>query len=248
MDDIKTQRFKDIVHPNNWKIPKIDPNDKMVELGQYIAGEKNMGSPLSMEESKKQWENYKRRLGLEQAYLKGHISEESLRANLNPDPVSANNAPTELQPGDVLTDKEGREWEVSDLSEDPESIGWLYLKPKPKQLSGFVNVYSDGWYGQVDKDRDSADKSAKEVWGNTKTKRIACIDLSQFEEGYGLQNDNGYYCFIVVNPGANCVGCMDYVGMDYEWWVPSPVEIPPPPPPDDDGDDEEYETPLKMML
>jgi hypothetical protein len=50
----------------------------------------------------------------------------------------------------------------------------------PKKLSGFINDYvnhSPTWHST----REAADMDF-----NTKEKRLACIDLSQFEEGYGL--------------------------------------------------------------
>lgn len=50
----------------------------------------------------------------------------------------------------------------------------------PEKLSGFVNVYKNGICGNVSKTKALADLYAK-----TK-QRIACIDLSQFEEGHGL--------------------------------------------------------------
>lgn len=84
-----------------------------------------------------------------------------------------------LQPGDVLTDKEGREWEVADLSEDPESIGWLYLKPKPKRLMGSIRIYRDtNGYDIYVGERATA---VRDDWTH-----IATIKLSDFEEGYGL--------------------------------------------------------------
>ena len=51
----------------------------------------------------------------------------------------------------------------------------------PKKLSGFVNCYSYGF--STYKTRGSADN------GSTKC-RIACIDLSQFEEGHGLTQES----------------------------------------------------------
>jgi len=105
------QKFRDTIHPNNWKMPKIDPNDRPVELGWYVAGE---------------------------------------------------------------------EWEV---------VGWIdkknndafAIKPKPKRLSGFVHVYENP-YG---------DRKGYMLWDGVGdmcpgTKELARIDLSDFEEGYGL--------------------------------------------------------------
>lgn len=53
---------------------------------------------------------------------------------------------------------------------------------KPKVMSGFVNVYDDGGPVTFWECRHSADWSASHNSRN----RIACIDLSQFEEGEGL--------------------------------------------------------------
>jgi frataxin-like iron-binding protein CyaY len=52
----------------------------------------------------------------------------------------------------------------------------------PKKLSGFINDYAThepAWYST----RETADMEF-----NTTKVRTACIDLSQFEEGYGLLN------------------------------------------------------------
>ena len=56
----------------------------------------------------------------------------------------------------------------------------LRLFMAPKQLSGFINEYAihtPTWHST----REAADMDFK-----TKEKRLACIDLSQFEEGHGL--------------------------------------------------------------
>jgi hypothetical protein len=58
----------------------------------------------------------------------------------------------------------------------------LDLIHKPKRMSGFVNVYDDGGSVTFWEDRHSADWSSSHSDRN----RIACIDLSQFEEGEGL--------------------------------------------------------------
>ena len=50
----------------------------------------------------------------------------------------------------------------------------------PKNLSGFANVYSDGHSIIFHHTKEEADKSDK--YNN----RVACINLSQFEEGHGL--------------------------------------------------------------
>lgn len=49
----------------------------------------------------------------------------------------------------------------------------------PKKLSGFINVYSNGVTSCVYKTKELANHHAC-------SDRIACIDLSQFEEGEGL--------------------------------------------------------------
>jgi hypothetical protein len=49
----------------------------------------------------------------------------------------------------------------------------------PKKLSGFINIYEDGFCGDVFESKHYAETL-------TNKKRIACIDLSQFEEGHGL--------------------------------------------------------------
>ena len=54
----------------------------------------------------------------------------------------------------------------------------------PKKLSGFVNVYSDGRHGTVHKTNLAADDWAEEMPRDII--RLACIDLSQYEEGYGF--------------------------------------------------------------
>tara|TARA_R110000823_G_scaffold311904_1_gene438158 strand:- start:647 stop:970 length:324 start_codon:yes stop_codon:yes gene_type:complete len=54
------------------------------------------------------------------------------------------------------------------------------LSMAPTQLSGFINEYAihtPTWHST----REAADMDFK-----TKEKRLACIDLSQFEEGHGL--------------------------------------------------------------
>jgi hypothetical protein len=52
----------------------------------------------------------------------------------------------------------------------------------PKKLSGFVNLYDNGDVGPI------IHNSKKEAMcgRNLIKNRIACIDLSQFEEGHGL--------------------------------------------------------------
>jgi hypothetical protein len=56
----------------------------------------------------------------------------------------------------------------------------------PKKLSGFVNV-TNYFEMPVYKTREEADKCASSF-------RIACIDLSQFEEGHGLSKRKTYTC------------------------------------------------------
>lgn len=53
----------------------------------------------------------------------------------------------------------------------------MLLCPEPKMLSGFVNVYPGT--SEFHQTRELADEFAVRT-------RIACIDLSQFEEGHGL--------------------------------------------------------------
>jgi len=50
----------------------------------------------------------------------------------------------------------------------------------PKKLSGFVNVYADGLTGHIFKTSKECKKQAEGMVV------VACIDLSQFEEGHGL--------------------------------------------------------------
>lgn len=57
-------------------------------------------------------------------------------------------------------------------------IGHKDLFMAPKKLSGFVNIDTDGFV-DLHLTKDDADASEN-------NDRIACIDLSQFEEGYGL--------------------------------------------------------------
>jgi hypothetical protein len=49
----------------------------------------------------------------------------------------------------------------------------------PKKLSGFVNVYDDGLVVLIQ-------ETSQECGTAYRDGRIACIDLSQFEEGHGL--------------------------------------------------------------
>ncbi len=63
-------------------------------------------------------------------------------------------------------------------SDLPEGIYDLFMSPK--QLSGFMHVYSDGGIGVTHKTKDDSKK-----YGGDRVK-IACIDLSQFKEGEGL--------------------------------------------------------------
>ena len=63
--------------------------------------------------------------------------------------------------------------------------GYLYVYSEDelfmahKKLSGFVNVYKGGVCGDIFTKKEHADRLHDK-------KRIACIDLSQFEEGHGL--------------------------------------------------------------
>ena len=51
----------------------------------------------------------------------------------------------------------------------------------PKKLSGFVNVYEGGMIGNMYSTAKDAHESASDS-----RDRLACIDLSQLEEGHGL--------------------------------------------------------------
>jgi hypothetical protein len=59
----------------------------------------------------------------------------------------------------------------------------LDIIPSPKRMSGFVNVYDDGFV-TLWEDRHSADWSSSHNYRN----RIACIDLAELNltEGHGL--------------------------------------------------------------
>lgn len=237
------QKFRDTIHPNNWKMPKIDPNDRPVELGWYVAGEKNMGSPLSHEDNQKAWEEFKKRQHVWQGGYVDPTTEKSSEVE------SVGNS-DELKPGDVLTDKSGKEWEVTGARPDfPGFSNFWELLPKPKRLTGFVHVYENP-YG---------DRKGYMLWDGEGelcpgTKELARIPLNQFEEGHGLQDGSSCYCIIVANPGVDCVGRMDYVNPPVEqtesceerkkreWWLECVK------PADTVDPNEEYETPLKMML
>jgi len=172
IEESEPQKLKDILPPNAGSLGFIDPRERAIEQGWYIAGEKNMGSPLSHEDNQKAWEEFKKR---QHVWQGGYINPTGNKTL----PVDSVGNSDDLQPGDVLTDKSGREWEVADLSEDPESIGWLYLKPKPKRLTGSIRVYRDAQgYDIYVGERATA---LPDDWTH-----IATIDLSQFEEGHGL--------------------------------------------------------------
>lgn len=172
IEESEPQKLKDILPPNAGSLGFIDPRERAIEQGWYIAGEKNMGSPLSHEDNQKAWEEFKKRQHVWQGGYVDPTTEKSSEVE------SVGNS-DELNPGDVLTDKEGREWEVADLSEDPESIGWLYLKPKPKRLMGSIRIYRDtNGYDIYVGERATA---VRDDWTH-----IATINLSDFEEGHGL--------------------------------------------------------------
>ncbi len=61
--------------------------------------------------------------------------------------------------------------------ESNENANDLFMAPK--QLSGFVNVYNNGRTGFINDTRKDCNETCREG-------RIACIDLSQFDEGHGL--------------------------------------------------------------
>lgn len=65
----------------------------------------------------------------------------------------------------------------------------LDILPKPKKLTGFINVYADGYSAGVFLTREIADKDAH----RTATTRIDCIDLGSLNltEGHGLTEESG---------------------------------------------------------
>ena len=123
---------------------------------------------------------------------------------------------TQFKPGDAVQLRNGWEAEVLDVVEGQEwcvfikykdeKRGWLLgtrdengrecsietaydLIHKPKRMSGFVNVYRNVngylWAGDANPTRKEAEKMVRDVLSDGEV-RIACIDLSQFEEGEGL--------------------------------------------------------------
>ena len=88
---------------------------------------------------------------------------------------------------------ENRQWECgvvrADGRLDSGEKNPFDLIHKPKRMSGFVNVYRDvhgNWRtGDINLTRKMADTMVYDVLSQGEV-RIACIDLSQFEEGEGL--------------------------------------------------------------
>ena len=76
----------------------------------------------------------------------------------------------------------GRIWHFRDgktqSSAEETAFDLMLLCPEPKMLNGFVNVYNPN-YVEVHETKEKANEKAA-------ISRIACIDLSQFEEGHGL--------------------------------------------------------------
>jgi hypothetical protein len=78
-------------------------------------------------------------------------------------------------------------WCINGSYNDPnyESIADLFMAPK--KLSGFVNIYDDKEASiHVHNSKNSANEYARKVYRQIGYKRVACIDLSQHEEGAGL--------------------------------------------------------------
>lgn len=69
-----------------------------------------------------------------------------------------------------------------DFTEDGRDMkGVPRIRNKPKKLTGFVNIYRGDEHGVIHHSRELADANIRQS-----QKRIACIDLSQFNEGHGL--------------------------------------------------------------
>ena len=65
---------------------------------------------------------------------------------------------------------------------DGTTTGDTPLTMAPKKLSGFVNIYADG----IGSARYATNALARKWADESGLELIACIDLSQFEEGHGL--------------------------------------------------------------
>ncbi len=115
---------------------------------------------------------------IEQDYYKGFAAGKPTGNKTSPTEPSSN--PLHLQPGAILTDKDGREWEVAAKGDSPPENPWqcVIIKPKPKRLTGFVNVYRDS-HGGVCYRPDGDNQFGM-------GEKIARIPLDQFEEGFGL--------------------------------------------------------------
>lgn len=197
------QNFKDTIHPNNWKIPEIDPNDRAVELGWYVAGEEPvvLQSRLHYTDEPgelfinngKEWKAmvqppkydaraHKKMLEETKAWG-GPYPRESSPTTEKSSSVESSSNPLQLKPGDVLTDKDGREWVVDRPIHNVAwgEEGWLQsyaLKPKPRRLKGIINVYDNEGYVWCERIEVADHDDEKYL--------VARINLDQFEEGEGL--------------------------------------------------------------
>ena len=80
----------------------------------------------------------------------------------------------------ITIDKDGTDWwhftnGTTDANMNRSDL--MLLCPEPKKLSGFLNVYPHS--AEFHETKQLADEFAVKP-------RIACVDLSQFEEGHGL--------------------------------------------------------------
>ena len=72
-------------------------------------------------------------------------------------------------------------WDMDGISQ-ANGASFYDLFMAPKKLSGFVNVYTNGDSGYIHDTKKSADNAHS----GTQNPKIACIDLSKFDEGEGL--------------------------------------------------------------
>lgn len=70
------------------------------------------------------------------------------------------------------------------FSPNGEDSNYDLVAMAPQHLSGWINVYEGNVLSGIHLSRKGAD-SAASIYAPAKS-RIACIDLSQFEEGHGL--------------------------------------------------------------
>ena len=82
----------------------------------------------------------------------------------------------------VVMDKEVRSYYSDGAYDEMVDESRYDLFMAPKKLSGFINVYDTGIFGNIHDTKSKADDSN----GGPGTLRVACIDLSQFSEGEGL--------------------------------------------------------------